>query len=196
MKKRNRSFSPPGAVDEDLDQAIHAALARSLSVEPRPGLEDRVLAHLHSRQNPGQRASWGWGFAVVFTVLTLVLAGVTWKEPKTRMVSTTDSPPSRTLTLALHPDAASGVSRNGAHKRRSPKALRGRPTAEKPLPKLDQFPSSRPLSEQEKILAYYVHADPEQAALLAVARMNALRQEIEERSQMLADPAPALDSNE
>jgi len=51
--------------------------------------------------------------------------------------------------------------------------------------KLDVFPSPLPLSEQEKILAIYVAQYPEHAALVAEARMDALRQEDEERSRII-----------
>ena len=54
-------------------------------------------------------------------------------------------------------------------------------------PKLDVFPSPLPLSEQEKILASYIAEDPEHAALVAEARMDALRQQDEERRRMTAD---------
>ena len=44
-------------------------------------------------------------------------------------------------------------------------------------PKLEQFPSPQPLSEQEKLLQNYVAENPEQAVLLARARTEALRQD-------------------
>jgi hypothetical protein len=47
-------------------------------------------------------------------------------------------------------------------------------------PKLDQFPSPRPLSEQEKILESYVTNYPEHAALIARARAEELRRDAAE----------------
>jgi hypothetical protein len=48
-------------------------------------------------------------------------------------------------------------------------------------PKLDQFPSPQPLSEQEEILANYVGKYPEHAILIARARNEALqRDQLEE----------------
>ncbi len=58
-------------------------------------------------------------------------------------------------------------------------------------PKLDQFPSPRPLSEQEKILASYVTKYPKHAALIAQARAEALRQDLAEE---MKDAAAAKDS--
>ena len=46
-----------------------------------------------------------------------------------------------------------------------------------PAPKLEQFPSPQPLSEQEKILARYVNTYPEHAALIAQARTEELRRD-------------------
>ena len=47
-------------------------------------------------------------------------------------------------------------------------------------PKLDQFPSPRPLTEQEKILQSYVAENPEKAVLIARARSEALQRDLEE----------------
>ena len=47
-------------------------------------------------------------------------------------------------------------------------------------PKLDQFPSPQPLSEQEQILMSYVAKYPEKAALIAQARAEALQRDREE----------------
>jgi hypothetical protein len=49
-------------------------------------------------------------------------------------------------------------------------------------PKLDQFPSPQPLSEQEKILAHYVTNYPQHAALIAQARTDELRRDSIEES--------------
>jgi hypothetical protein len=53
-------------------------------------------------------------------------------------------------------------------------------------PKLDQFPSPQPLSEQEKLLWNYVAQHPERAGLVAEARMESLERDAEERRQLAA----------
>lgn len=58
------------------------------------------------------------------------------------------------------------------------------------IPRLDVFPSPQPLSEQEKIMASYVAEYPEQAALIARARMDALRRDIDERKAISSDSGP------
>jgi len=63
-------------------------------------------------------------------------------------------------------------------------------------PKLGQFPSPRPLSEQERILASYVEKYPDQAALLAQARTEALRRDELEEMQAFPSSGWATDSDE
>jgi hypothetical protein len=64
----------------------------------------------------------------------------------------------------------------------------------KALPKLDQFPSPQPLSEQEKLLASYVAVYPKQAALLAKLRTEELeRERIEQQSKSASKPAADFD---
>ena len=46
-------------------------------------------------------------------------------------------------------------------------------------PRLDQFPSPRALSEQEKLLVRYVHEFPEEAVLIAQAQAES-EKEIEQ----------------
>jgi hypothetical protein len=50
-------------------------------------------------------------------------------------------------------------------------------------PKLEQFPSPQPMSEQEKILASYVAQYPEHAALIAEARSEALKKDRREEEE-------------
>jgi hypothetical protein len=49
-------------------------------------------------------------------------------------------------------------------------------------PRLEQFPSPQPLSDQEKILMSYVTEYPEHATLIAQARAEVLRREAAEES--------------
>ena len=64
----------------------------------------------------------------------------------------------------------------------------------KALPKLDQFPSPQPLSEQEKLLASYVAVYPKQAAVLARLRTEELeRERIEQQSKSASKHAADFD---
>ena len=64
---------------------------------------------------------------------------------------------------------------------------------EKPTtPRLDQFPSPRPLSEQEQMLARYVREFPQEAVLVARAQTER-RKELE---KLLADGPSKIDSDQ
>ena len=64
-------------------------------------------------------------------------------------------------------------------------------------PKLDQFPSPQPLSEQEKILVSYVEDYPDYAVLVARLRTEALRRdELEEMKAAFPSGGWATDSDE
>ena len=56
-------------------------------------------------------------------------------------------------------------------------------------PKLDEFPSPQPLSEQEKMLAEYVAEHHQQAALVARARMADLKEDWIKEMQATATTA-------
>jgi hypothetical protein len=70
------------------------------------------------------------------------------------------------------------------------------PIAIAPHPKLGQFPSPQPLSEQEKILQNYVAKYPEQAVLVARARSEELRRDQLEEMQTFPASDPTTDSEE
>jgi hypothetical protein len=71
-----------------------------------------------------------------------------------------------------------------ARRRPANRPLRDRSTSK--TPKLAQFPSPQPLSEQEQILVSYVAKYPESAALVAQARAEALRRDREEEADAAA----------
>ena len=183
----------------ELDRILDAALAKYAAVEPREGLEQRVLANLRAEPPIPGRAWWRWGvMAAVATVFLLTLA-LTWRSDKqlhpvmaNRPVVTAQPPKERTIQTVSNAQS-SGI--------RPVRPNAGRKVAVPPSPtlaiarppKLDQFPSPQPLSEQEKILQSYVAENPEQAVLLARARTEALRQD--QLEEMNSFPAGAADTN-
>jgi hypothetical protein len=62
----------------------------------------------------------------------------------------------------------------------------------KPAPRLGQFPSQRPLSEQEELLVRYVRESPQEAVL--VARAQAEREK--ELEKLIRDESPNVDQQE
>jgi hypothetical protein len=179
---------PDNTKPDEPDHTLDAALAKYAAVEPRAGLEDRVLANLRAeRSRVPDSAWWRWGVAGALAAVVVVALALAWRSsgrPAHPVVENRPSPtPQTTATTAR-------VSLNGEEKQ-----MRGKPAGPQKLvpvrrttvhraqaepvasanPKLDQFPSPRPLSEQEKILASYIEQYPERAILLARARTEQLR---------------------
>ena len=191
---------------DELDRMLNAALAKYAAVEPRTGLEERVLSTLRAEQaHVSDRAWWRWGAIAARVAVFLVTLALTWRSDKqphpvvaNRPVFTTQPPKERTIhtvsnaqssgvrPVRIRPDAARKV----AVPPSPPTLAITRP------PKLDQFPSPQPLSEQEKILQTYVAENPEQAVLLARARTEALRQDQVEEMKGFPSGDPTLDSEE
>jgi hypothetical protein len=174
-------------LDNDaLDRELDAALAKFTAGEPRAGLEDRILANLRAQQAQVTKHSWWRGLApaalTAAIVMTLFLA---WRLE--RPVQKIASNPSATKKIDGHngTQANGGGSvatqpATGSGRRLKPRAVHHSVRVASPVPKLDQFPSLQPLSEQERILARYIASYPEQAALVAQARADLRRKDAAE----------------
>ena len=191
---------------DELDRRLDAALAKYAAVEPRIGLEERLFATLRAEHGRVRdRAWWYWGAIAAVVAVFLVTLALPWRSDKqpqpvvaNRAVVTTQPSKERTIQtvsnarssgvrpVRIRPDAARKV----AVPPSPPTLANARP------PKLDQFPSPQPLSEQEKILQSYVAENPEQAVLLARARTEALRQDQLEEMSYFPAGAPDTDSEE
>src|SRR5579864_1386344 len=177
-----------GKERDDLDRALDGALTKYASVEPREGLEERSLGNLRTASTRDARCVWwNWGFAAVLAAAFLIVAAVVWQWNKS------SQPP---IVVRRPPINAAPIAPRIANRDISPapqkkqhRTIRPRlqPEIASAGPKLDVFPSPLPLSEQEKILASYVTVYPEHAALVAEARMDALRQEAEERRRIAGE---------
>jgi hypothetical protein len=169
----------PAALGNDpLDRELDAALARYTAVEPRAGLEARVLANLRAARALSSPSPWAWPRVTALAAAALILVAVAvsvWisgKETKAVHHPPLIRPGAKVAThkedLPAMPDPVAVRKRSG-HGRRP---LQRIATAG---PKLSVFPSPQPLSEQEKMLQYYVADYPEHALLVARALTNALR---------------------
>lgn len=171
---------------DELDSALDAALAKYAAAEPRVGLEERILANLRTVETrAGDRVWWSWGIATALAFVLVVAAALAWRwSMHPPIVKQPPVPTSPVSTEAKHHERNPGISPEKAMRRKVRHPMEHGVLAAKP--KLDVFPSPLPLSEQEKILAIYVAQYPEHAALVAEARMDALRQQDEERRRMVA----------
>ena len=167
--------------DDDLDRMLDVALATNASVEARPGLEERVLANLRATPLAPARTWWKWELAAAaLAILILVFAWRSTRQPQS--IAHHLPEPSTPKEVKLAPHTNNALKAVHGRMRRAPRTL-PRPVG----PKLDQFPSPHPLSEQEQILAMYISQDPEHAALIAEARMEALRQDEEEKLRLATE---------
>jgi hypothetical protein len=169
--------------NEEFDRQLDAALSKFAAVEPRAGLEERVLANLCEEQkNASARAWWRWP-AIAFVAAGIAVAlSLAWRSGRPMpditlqqaSAATSDHPGTQ---IASNRESGSIPPHGAAPERRvKPHAIH-RATVVALAHRLDQFPSPQPLSEQEKILARYVTNYPEHAALIAQARTEELRRD-------------------
>jgi hypothetical protein len=172
---------------DPLDPVLDAALAKFAAVEPREGLEERVLANLRAeRARAPERSWWRWGFAAGAAVLVIgaVLAWRTAKPSHTvrvnRPAETQPAPTQAPQTANAGEDVPERVPPMRKQSRR--------PVSTKLAanPKLDVFPSPRPLTEEELALARYVRNFPSDAKLVAQAQ-EASEREVLAKMQALAN---------
>lgn len=154
-----------------LDDQLDAALAKYAAVEPRPGLEERILAKLNSRERTLSRVPW-WRWAGALAAALLVVILVLWRgenhNPQrivSRPVGSQEQIPLQVVTdkapvIQARPSAPAMV-------KRERKRTSTQPVVAAAGPKLDQFPSPQPLSEEELALVRYVHSFPKEATLIA-----------------------------
>jgi len=169
-----------------LDRALDAALAKYASAEPRPGLEGRILANLRAHAPGLTHQWWKWGLAGAMAVI-LIIAAIVWRIRElphhptmaNQSTGTTPAPSAPEERFASH---GPGPRPRPARRRKIPRQVPpdNAALAVAENPKLDQFPSPQPLTEQEQILLNYVARQPERAALIAEARMRALQKDHEE----------------
>jgi hypothetical protein len=178
--------------DDVLDRTVNDTLEKFADVEPRAGLEQRVLARLRGQQEREAGAFlWRWA-----TVVTLVAVGFVLSlsavlhrvKPENgialrRALVTTPNLPNLE-THAANRGASNPIPahRAGDRKTTQPRLVRHVATPAVSAPRLDRFPSPRPLSEQEKILQTYFSTHPEDAVLVARAWAEVRRRDAEEET--------------
>jgi hypothetical protein len=168
--------------NDPIEQELEAALAKYAAVEPRTGLEERVLANLRTT-SIRKRPWWRWSLATALATV-LVTAALVWRLGKHSPAIPTDY--SSTVIHSPNKPAPEVVTHNARNKapmgarhegqRRAGHEVHSQ-VATAARPKLDQFPSPQPLSEQERILESYVASYPERAVLLARLRTEQLQQD-------------------
>jgi len=181
MRETNHREDPRGG---DLDRLLDAALAKYADATPREGLEERILANLGTEHVREAANSW-WKLSLVAAVAAVAVLAivVSLRFGKTAhpvianhvpvsMSASSHSPlPAETQAASHETTVHLGAVRRAARHLAQPAAV----VADGP--KLDQFPSPQPLSEEEKAALEYVERYPEQASLMAQAQTAFAKQE-------------------
>jgi hypothetical protein len=183
--------------NDELDRALDAALTKYSSVEPRAGLEARILANLRAQPATPSHAWWRLGLAGALAAMVIVAMTVAWRSGRTmhsqlashptniEQIRRPADPPEATASERLHGNTPTRATHRGGAIAVGRSAPRARAVAEAD-PRLDVFPSPRPLSEEELALARYVRNFPSDAKLVAQAQ-EASEREVLARMQALAN---------
>jgi hypothetical protein len=171
--------------DKDrMDKLLSEALKNYSAVEPRLGLETRVLARLQAEREKSPSGAGWWWVAVATAAAALAMVGFLIVRPaRVSIVSIpvevmkripttrgTTPPVEAHETHKAKPTRVGRAHTGDITPRREGGQKREAEQREATLPKLDQFPSPRPLSEQERRLAGYVAEHRDHAVLVARAQ--------------------------
>ena|SRR5690348_1091049 len=175
--------------EHDIEGELDAALARYAAVEPRGGLEQRVLANLRARRTRATRFTWERWVAALFAAASLAALLILIGERHATVlnvkpvivqheVATTSGSASTDSSIeSAQEQTQKRVTTGSSERARNRQVARAKA---KPVPKLAQFPAPEPLTEQEKLLIQFVDQDPQGAALFAEVRARELQRESDE----------------
>jgi len=166
----------------NIDELLDVALRRYATAEPRPGLEGRVRARLRAAE-PRTQPAWWWvvpGVVALALVVTIAYLRSPTSDPILIPLARTVGPPPAIALVRSH-GLTTEVVHHGLANRRpwSTHEVASVSAA----PKLDQFPSPMPLTEQEQMLAGYVQQFHREAALMARAQTKLLKEENRDRAR-------------
>jgi len=175
----------PNEREREVDQWLDSALRQYGKADARPGLEIRVLANLKAeRDRIAAPHRWWWALgtaAAALAILAAVWVGHSIREGNRRSTAATSTTEPRGESARVELATAPQVARPAKEvAQRRPPRHTVRSTKAAIAPKLEQFPSPQPLSEQEQTLMSYVAKYPDSAALVAQAQAEALQRDREE----------------
>jgi hypothetical protein len=199
-------------MEPDIDrmgEVLSEALKRYSAVEPRLGLEKRVRARLQAEAEKLSRRNW-WRFvaaatsAAAFGIVGLlsvrlartpVISIAVEATQKSAATKDTKSPIDPLESQKVKPSNAKRPAAGGAHYPEVEE--RGKVEhREEALPRLGQFPSPRPLSEEERRLAGYVDEHRDHALLVARAQTALSKMERQREGLVKTDSLPEWSTDE
>jgi cytoskeletal protein RodZ len=181
-----------------LDQQLDAALSSYAAVEPRTGLEQRILASLRAqREHAPARGWWRWAAAGALAVVIILVPSLSWRARKPQLVKAPDPVTQQHVgdaqiasNPALPPRPAASV--RTVVTNRTPHSSQAATAA----PRWSHFPSPEAMSDQEKMLADYAAEFQEQAVLIARFNEEDLRRDRMELVENAQNPNSTRLENE
>jgi len=156
-----------------LDGMLDAALGKYAAVEPRSGLEHRILVNLRSEQGKSPaRSWWRWSAAGVVAALIVIVAALAWKANRqTKSVAQQHAPAPILRVMSASAGSAEGAGPLPGVRTVRANAQRNHPAAMASNgPKLGRFPSPEPLTPEELALVRYARQFPQDAVMIASAQ--------------------------
>ena len=157
-----------------IDEMLDSLLAAYSSVEPRPGLETRILANLRNGESravsPGWwNFKWLWAGAVVTAIIVaaVLMSGRRHVAQPTKTVVQSGQPvPRQPVVQSSSTAAATAISRRRKtfvepRQQNATLALSERPAI---------FPTPVPLSEQERLMFSYLESTPREVVIAQIPR--------------------------
>ena len=184
------------------ERLVDSALDRALgpeAIEPREGIEQRILANLATVPQPRPWWRWMWVPAMAAAAVLAVVIGVRvmHREPAAPQVvhKNVETPKEKKVEVAprVAPAAPSLSPRRNVLAHKNP-ARNVEIAKAGPLPKQDVFPSPVPLTEQEGLLLALMRRKPEEAKLIAIeqqAERERIQKYFETGDPPAAPPSPA-----
>jgi len=176
-----------------LERILKRVLAGYAQAEPRSGLEMRVIANVRAERKrlALRRRRWWWATVVASAAAMLLATAWLLNIPETPTPTLSTNRPSPAIAKTApgtaelsprevpHAPIPRHLIRRVHHHRRRQKTRRLQ-AAYKERP--GQFPSPKPLTDQEKILQHYVEQYKEDAILTARAQAELVKREEKENA--------------
>ena len=182
-----------------LDQWLDKALHEYGSAEPRVGLENCTLANLAMQKaSVADHRRWRLAVGTAAAIAAVVIAVWLGSGANNRSKSlgnfaynapSTTQPKSEANT---QPVVKQTAAKAGVQRRR--RLHHARTVDLDESPKLSQFPSPQPLSEQEQMLTRYVREFPQEAVIVAKTQAQAAAQR--ELGELAANKPSEIDSDQ
>ena len=180
----------PNDIDRErlADQWLDAALKQYGQADPRIGLEGRVLANLRAEsERLAERRNWQHTLAAVTAIIVVgaTIFLMRGRDVAKQAVGKHEAPGVTNASGTPSSDQTSSNQVAGRVATSVARQLRTSAQASRPSravgtiaePRLEQFPSPQPLSEQEEMLASYVAQFPHEAVVAARAQAEIRKQD-------------------